>query len=206
MVLTLPSHGSAPDAPAGYWRYSTIAADVLRVADEVRAQAAIGVSLGAGALTSILADEPDRFTRVALLLPAALDAPRPPEVEDSLLKLAVADPVALRSLVAASLPTGYALGDYVEARSQALTRLSGAITELAGQFPIASRSALRKVSAPVLVLGAVGDTLHPSSVAEESAAAFPHGKLELFPSPAPLITHRAEVRSLLQGFFSNLAA
>jgi 3-oxoadipate enol-lactonase len=202
VVVTLPSHGDEPDAPPGYWRYETIAADVLRVADEVRATGAIGVSLGAGALTRIAAENPDRFDKLALLLPASLDQPRPAEAQEELRKLTTKDPVALREYVAEPLPAGYALGDYVEARSLALTRLAGAIEELADLRPIEDRSALLAVSAPVLVIGAIGDPLHPAGVARETVAAFPKGTLELFDSPAPLITHRARIRSLLQGLFS----
>jgi 3-oxoadipate enol-lactonase len=201
VVLTLPSHGDEPDAPPGYWRYDTIAADVARVADEVGATCAIGVSLGAGALTRLVADDPDRFDKLALLLPAALDRPRPADVQAELRKLTTDDPAELRALVAAPLPEGYALGDYVDQRSRALTRLSGALDELAGEFPVEDRSVLLAVSAPVLVIAAVGDLLHPADVARETAAAFPKGMLEVFDSPAPLITHRAAVRSLLRCFF-----
>ncbi|TCO65186.1 alpha/beta fold hydrolase [Actinocrispum wychmicini] len=201
VVMTLPGHGDEPDAPPGYWDYGTIARDVLRAADEVRATCAIGVSLGAGALTRVVAESPDRFERLALLLPAALDEPRPTDVQDELRKLTTKDVDRLREYVAAPLPTGYALGDYVEARAKALTRLTAAIELLAGTFPVEDRRVLADVDVPVLVIGAVGDTLHPADVARATAKAFPHGVLELFDSPAPLITHRAQVRSLLQGFF-----
>ncbi|MET0134515.1 MAG: alpha/beta hydrolase [Kibdelosporangium sp.] len=203
VVLTLPGHGAEPAAPPGYWNYPTIAEDVLRVADEVRAQHAIGVSLGAGVLTRIAALHPDRFAKLALLLPAALDKPRPPDVENELRRLATADPDTLRKLVAAPLPAGYALGDYVEARSRALTRLTDALVDLAGRYPVEDRSLLAEVSAPVLVIGAVGDTLHPEDVARETADAFGKGVLELYDSPAPLITHRAQVRSLLSSFIGS---
>jgi 3-oxoadipate enol-lactonase len=203
VVLTLPSHGDEPDAPAGYWRYDRIAADVLAVADEVAATGALGVSLGAGALTRAVADHPDRFDRLVLLLPAALDRPRSPEVQDELRKLTTPDPVKLREYVAEPLPTGYALGDYVEERARALTRLTNAIDDLAGEYPVEDRRVLAAVDVPVLVIGAVGDALHPAEVARETAKAFPRGELELFDSPAPLITHRAQVRALLQGFLSQ---
>jgi hypothetical protein len=53
------------------------------------------------------------------------------------------------------------------------------------------------------VIGARDDVLHPEEVARATADAFPKGVLELFDSPAPLITHRAQVRALLQGFFGG---
>src|SRR5262249_29984093 len=137
------------------------------------------------------------------MLPAALDEPRPLDVQEELRKLTTKDPVRLREYVAAPLPTGYALGDYVEARAKALTRLTDAIELLAGTYPIDDRGALARVDVPVLVIGAVGDALPPADVARETAKAFPRSVLGLFDSPAPLITHRAQVRSLLQGFFSG---
>lgn len=203
VVMTLPGHGDEPDAPPGYWNYENVARDVLSTADEVHATCAIGVSLGAGALTRVVADNPGRFERLALMLPAALDEPRPMDVQQELRKLTTKDPVKLREYVAEPLPTGYALGDYVEARAKALTRLTDAIELLAGTYPIDDRRALADADVSVLVIGAVGDMLHPADVARETAKAFPHGVLELFDSPAPLITHRAQVRSLLQGFFSG---
>lgn len=192
IVVTLPSHGDEPDAPEGYWRYETIAADVAKIADEVKARKAIGVSLGAGALTRIAAEDPDRFDQIALLLPAALDRPRSAEVQRILREQTSEDEIAK------TLPAGYALGDYVQARAKALSRLTTAIEELAVQFPIPDREALRHVTAPTLVIGAVGDPLHPAEIARETAEAFGKGELELFGSPAPMITHRAQLRSKLQ--------
>lgn len=64
-------------------------------------------------------------------------------------------------------------------------------------------AALARVSAPVLVIGAVGDSLHPEWVAEATAAAFPNSSLELIPSRSPMLTHRAEVRTRLVDFFAG---
>jgi 3-oxoadipate enol-lactonase len=203
VVLTLPGHGDEPDAPPGYWRYDRVAQDVLAAADLAGATGAIGTSLGAGALTRVVADHPTRFERLVLILPAALDQPRPPQVQAELRRLATPDLGKLREYVAGPLPAEYALGDYVESRTKALTRLRAALTDLAGEYPVDDRQALAKVEIPVLVIGAVGDTLHPAEVARETAKAFPHAVLELFDSPVPLITHRAQVRSLLQGFLGG---
>jgi 3-oxoadipate enol-lactonase len=194
VVVTLPSHGDEPDAPRSYWQYPTVAEDVLRVADEVKAQGAIGVSLGAGALTRIVAEHPDRFGKLALLLPAVLDQPRPREVREQLRRTEPED-------IAKTLPAGYALGDYVEARSKALKRLPEAIDELANAYPVEDRRALKEVSAEVLVIAATGDPLHPSDIARQTAEAFKEARLEIFDSPAPMITHRARLRTMLQEWF-----
>ncbi|WP_434452486.1 alpha/beta fold hydrolase [Lentzea sp. E54] len=181
VVVTLPSHGDAPDAPAGYWDYGRIAADLATVP----ADHAVGVSLGAGALVRLLSAEPDRFRRVALLLPAVLDQPR--------------HSFTLRQL--ADLTTGPP--GYVAERRQALQRLTAAADQLPGQVAVADASSLAAVTAPVLVIGAVGDPLHPEDVAKATAAAFPNGDLWLVDSAAPMITHRAEVRHRLVEFFAG---
>ncbi|HEX7302566.1 alpha/beta hydrolase [Lentzea sp.] len=181
VVVTLPSHGDAPDAPPGYWDYGRIAADLT----SVPADQAVGVSLGAGALVRVLSAEPDRFHRVALLLPAVLDRPRPSFTLQQLSDLTVGPPA------------------YVAERRAALSRLEAAASQLPGQVAVADASVLSAVTVPVLVIGAVGDPLHPEDVAEETAAAFPAGELWLVDSPAPMITHRTEIRHRLTSFFGG---
>ncbi|WP_433870417.1 alpha/beta fold hydrolase [Saccharopolyspora sp. CA-218241] len=207
VVVTLPGHGSAQDAPEGYWDYGTIAADVRAVADEVGATRAVGVSLGAGALTRIAAEDPDRFERLALLLPAALDRPRGATATAAYARLAEAVDRAgtdggrrLREVLAAEVPDGVSVGDHVERRAEALLRLGAALRELPDRAPLADAAALAEVGAEVLVVGATEDPLHPAEVAEAVAGAFPRAGLELLPSMAPMLTHRARMRALLTGW------
>jgi pimeloyl-ACP methyl ester carboxylesterase len=181
VVVTLPSHGEAPDAPPGYWDYGTIAADL----GTVSADHAVGVSLGAGALVRLLSVSPDRFRRVALLLPAVLDQPRPAFTVQQLSELTVGPPA------------------YVAERRAALSRLTDAAGQLPGQVAVDDASVLAAVPVPVLVIGAVGDPLHPEDVAKATAAAFPGGELWLIDSPSPMITHRAEIRHRLVDFFAG---
>jgi 3-oxoadipate enol-lactonase len=207
VVVTLPGHGDASAAKPGYWRYPTVAADLCRVAERTGASRAVGVSLGAGALTRLVADQPGAFDRLALLLPAALDR-RSPVAADTYRRLAGAVEAAevdrLRALVAADLPRGVDVGDYVRQRADALLRLGDALRELSERAPLPGPGPLAAVDAPVLVLGAVGDPIHPKDAAGATAAAFPRGRLELLDSAAPLLTHRARVRALLVDFLANL--
>ncbi|MFC7341559.1 alpha/beta fold hydrolase [Saccharopolyspora griseoalba] len=207
VVITLPGHGSAPDAPPGYWNYGSIAADVLEVAREVGATRAIGTSLGAGALTRIAAEHPGRFERLALMLPAALDRPREAaqaEVYRRLAEAVVADDggARLRSILAEDIPEGVDVGGYVGQRASALSRLGDALRELPGAVPVQDAGALAEVAAEVLVIGATDDPLHPAEVAKATAAAFPRSRLELLPSRAPMLTHRRAVRGQLVDFLS----
>jgi len=56
--------------------YAALADELRAVADHVGATQALGVSMGAGALGSLLARTPLRFERLALVLPAGPDPPR----------------------------------------------------------------------------------------------------------------------------------
>lgn len=208
MVLTLPSHGESPDAPEGYFRYETVADDVLAVADEVGATAAVGTSLGASALLSIAARHPARFERLALLLPAVLDTPRTAAGGDPLARmseatehaLATGDNSRLQAVVAAELPPGKDFTDYVNKRVAALLRLRSALRELPAQVPVPDVRALAEVTAKVLVVSATGDPLHPEHIARVTAAVLPDARLEVLPSLIPLVTHRKELRALLAGW------
>lgn len=209
VVVTLPGHGEATDAPSGYWDYGRVADDVLAVADKTGATRAAGVSLGAGALTRIAAEKPERFERLALLLPASLDRPRDESATVPFLRLAEAADAAasdcgarLRELVAADIPPGTDVGDHVEQRTAALLRLGDALRELPAQCPLTEAAPLAAVTAQVLVIGATGDALHPPEVAEAVAAAFPQARLELLPSAAPMLTHRRELRDLMTGLMN----
>ena len=207
VVVTLPSHGDAPDAARDYWTYSKISADLEAVADEVGASRAVGVSLGAGGLTALLERRPDRFERVALLLPATLDRPRQTAAvwafEQRADAVEARDVETLRKLVADEIPDGIAVGDHLSSRVEALLRLGDALRAIPEQVPVTDAANLSAVAAPVLVIGAVGDPLHPTEVARALAAALPTGRLELIDSPAPLLTHRREVRSLLVDFLAD---
>ncbi|MCP3799045.1 alpha/beta hydrolase [Allokutzneria sp. A3M-2-11 16] len=200
VVLTLPGHGDAADAPPGYWCYDRVADDVASVADEVGATAAIGTSVGAAALINLVARKPERFERLALLLPATLTESRgDPNLPLLRMSAAVArgDRAEMRELMLEQLPDGIAPGYYVETRVSALMRLGDALAALPGQAPLSDPAQVAGVHADVLVIAATGDDQHPQEVAEAVAAAFPHGRLEVLPTRAPLLTHRPRVRELL---------
>src|SRR5213593_3733675 len=67
-------HSSSPDR--GY-RFPDFARDLEAVADRYDATVAFGTSLGAGAITHAVAQDPDRFEKLVFLLPAGLDVPFP---------------------------------------------------------------------------------------------------------------------------------
>ncbi len=211
VVVTFGSHGSAPDAPPGYWDYGVLADELRAVADEVGARRAIGVSMGAGALVRLAAEEPDRFSRLVLLQPAALDGRRAPEAVRAMLRLAAAvdsgDRDRLLRLVRDGMPSCCGdIGDYLERRVDALLRLGDALHQLPDQVPVRSTAALAAVTARVLVLTGVGDPLHPETVATATAAAFRDSALHVLGSSSPLLTHRRELRVLIGAHLAEVPA
>ncbi|GAB3546104.1 alpha/beta fold hydrolase [Actinopolyspora lacussalsi] len=210
VVLTLPGHGGAANPADGYWSYKRVADDVLEAADRVGAERAVGVSLGAGALTRIAARNPARFERLVLLLPAALDQPRGGEVTEVFDRLAAGAAAAaeddgewLRAIVGSGLPDDADVGHYVEQRAATLRRLAPALRALPRQAPLDDSAELSAVASPALVIGAASDPLHDRSVAERLAAVLPEARLEVFDSAAPMLDRRAELRKLLTGFLND---
>lgn len=205
-------HGRSgrPDPP---WDYRHLADDLRAVADLTGATRAVGVSLGAGALCRLLADQPTRFERVVLFLPAVLDTHRPPAAGQRLARLLTAisagDRAAVVDLLALELPVALrdtpAAVKHLRRRADDLleTGLAPQLVGLCAAVPVADRAALAAVTAPVLVLGCVGDDLHPAPVAEQLAAALPAASLYVYDEPGVLWTRRGDLRERISSFLNT---
>lgn len=206
-------HGGSP-LPAGPFDYAALAEDLEQVADQHDATRAVGVSMGAGALLSLLARAPDRFERVVLFLPAALDRPRTDPAVRRTAALAAALAAGSREeverLVLEELPPDLrslpAVTAYARTRSSYLLSSPGvgvALRSLPQSTPVADRSLLSTVSAPVLLLAQEGDPLHPAQVARELAAVLPRARLVVFDAPGVLFRERPRLRAELAGFLNG---
>ena len=89
VLLDFRGHGDSALLDDG-WDYDGLADDLLSVADAVGASQAVGLSLGSGALLRALSRDPDRFRRLAFLLPAAIDGTRRDGATERLLRLGAA--------------------------------------------------------------------------------------------------------------------
>jgi len=210
----LRGHGRSA-APPGPWDYADLARDLRAIADLNGATRALGVSLGAGALCRLLADSPERFSHAVFFLPAVLDRPRSTAARARLTALldavqaedvtAVADAVAAETPTAArNTPAGWA---YVRQRIDQLMRdgLAPALADLADAVAVPDVTALSRVTARTLVIGAVGDDVHPVPVAEQLAAALPGAELEVYDRPGPIWTARTQLRERIAGFLNDPA-
>jgi 3-oxoadipate enol-lactonase len=205
-------HGRSA-APGGRWTYADLARDLRAIADLSGATRALGVSLGAGALCRLLADHPDRFERVVLFLPAVLDKPRPVAARERLDALLVAieaaDAAEVANVLAQDIPPSMrnnpAAWSFLRQRMETLMGdgLAPGLASLPEQVAVTDRDALTSVRAPVLVIGTVGDDLHPAAVAEQIAALLPNSTLHIYEKPGVLWTQRADLRDRIATFLNQ---
>ena len=212
--LHFRGHGasSAPETP---WTYDALAAELLAVADHVGATRALGVSLGAGALLHLAAQRPERFERLVLVLPAAIDQPRHDPAVERMQEMAAylegGDVEAVAGLLVTEQPENarerpdVAVWARRQARRLTDTAVARALRELPAAGPLDDRATLAHVHAPVLVVGQHGDDAHPARIAEELAEVLPNARLSVFDAGGVLWTHRRELRELIAGFFNNRA-
>ena len=205
-------HGRS-DAPPGPWSFTDLADDLRAVADRSGATRALGVSMGAGALCRLLALTPDRFERIVLYLPAPLSGVRPPAARRRLERLLAAiesgEAAAVAEAVEPELPpsvrntpTGWA---YLRQRvEQLLAEGLAPELETLWQAPaVPDESVLRDVMGEALVIGCLGDDLHPAPVAERLAALLPAARLHIYDRPAVLWDHRRELRTRISAFLNG---
>lgn len=205
-------HGRS-DVPPGPWSFADLAEDLRAVADASGATRALGVSMGAGALCRLLAETPDRFDRVVLYLPAPLDGVRPPAAVQRLDRLLTAiesgEAASIAEAVELELPPSVrntpAGWSYLRQRVGQLQD-DGLASELETLWrgpAVADEAVLSRVTVPVLVIGCIGDDLHPIAVAERLAGLMPHAELQVYDRPAVLWTHRQELRERMSGFLNG---
>jgi pimeloyl-ACP methyl ester carboxylesterase len=204
-------HGRS-DAPPGEWTFADLARDLRGIADLAGATRALGVSMGAGALCRLLTETPDRFQRVVLYLPAPLDGVRPPAAADRLDRLLAAvesgEAAAVAEAVepelpgpARNTPAGWS---YLRHRVEQL-QTDGLAPELRSLWAapaVPDESALRQVTAHVLVIGCIGDEIHPVAVADRLAGLLPHAELQIYDRPSVLWNSRRELRERISAFFN----
>ncbi|WP_374928043.1 alpha/beta fold hydrolase [Kytococcus sedentarius] len=203
----------APGRQAPAWGYASLAADLRRVADEFGATRALGVSMGAGALTRILSEEPDRFERVVLVIPAVIDRVREDRALDRMAAMArlveAGDVDALAASLLAEQPPQVQADRHVQvwcaqqARQLVGTPVGTALRALPHEYPIADRGLLARVEAPVLVIGQVEDDAHPAHIAEELGEALGNATVEILPPGGLMWSHRTRVRSLVADFLND---
>ncbi len=186
-------HSSAPGTGYGF---ADFARDLDAVADAYGARNAVGTSLGAGAICHLLGEDPARFDRIVLLLPAALD--RVVGGEGFLRTASILESMPLDRAIDTLLSDPGRLRKYRDApwlREMDLllwqdinqVGVAKALRGIVGDVAISDRELLRKVEAPVLIIGREGDLIHPAEVSRILADLLPNAELILLPGEGELI-------------------
>jgi pimeloyl-ACP methyl ester carboxylesterase len=194
--------------------YRDLGADLLAVADAHAATRALGVSMGCGALLSLLSMHPDRFDKVVCFLPGAIDRPRTDEAVRRFGSLVAAlgagDLEAVRRFVADEIPGELrerpGVASYIDTRARFLLDAPGipvAVASLPPVTPVDDRSVLASVAADVLVLAQEGDPLHPAQVGRDLAAVLPRARLVVFDQPGVVLRERLRLRTLITDFLNE---
>jgi pimeloyl-ACP methyl ester carboxylesterase len=185
-------HSSAPERGYGF---ADLASDLDAVARTYEARNVVGTSMGAGATMTLLKRDPERFDRIVMLLPAALDMPfRNPERFDAIADILESSPKD--EAIARVLEMGrerYERAPWLRELDLLLWEdmnpagVARAIREVTRDIPISDRELLRKVQAPVLLICREGDAIHPAELGRVLHGLFPSSELVLVASEEELI-------------------
>jgi pimeloyl-ACP methyl ester carboxylesterase len=209
VLLDFHGHGDS-DALVDGWDYDLLADDLLAVADEVGATQAVGLSLGAGTLLRVLSRDPARFSRVAFVLPAAIDDTRRDGATLRLVALGEAisqcDADAAAELLLAELPESVRSRRGVEllVRRRAMSLVTKpAPAPTYDDRPLHDRSLVGGFSAAALVLAQEQDPLHPLELARELHALLPVAELTVLPPGGVFWTAAREAQEALARHLSE---
>jgi len=188
-------HGHS-SVPATGYGFGDFARDLDAVASAYGACNAVGTSLGAGAICHLLGEDPARFDRVVLLLPAALDQivggegfERTAAVLETMpldraIDTILAEPGRAAKYRAAPWLRELDLLLWQDMNAAGVAR---SLRGIVGDVAIRDRELLRKVDAPVLIIAREGDEIHPATVARILADLLPAAELILLPGEEELI-------------------
>jgi pimeloyl-ACP methyl ester carboxylesterase len=188
-------HGHSSVPKTGYG-FADFARDLDAVANAYGARNAVGTSLGAGAICHLLAEDPARFDRIVLLLPAALD-----QViggEGFIRTASILESMPLDRAIDTLLSDPDRAAKYREApwlreldvllwQNLNAPGVAKALRGIVGDVAIRDRELLRKVDAPVLIIGREQDRIHPAEVSRVLAELFPNAELILLSGEEELV-------------------
>ena len=186
-------HSSVPGAGYGF---ADFARDLDAVANTYGARNAVGTSLGAGAICHLLGDDPARFDRIVLLLPAALD--HVVGGEGFVRTASVLESMPLERAIDTILSEPGRVAKYRRApwlrefdlllwRDMNPVGVARSLRGIVGDVAIRDRELLREVDAPVLIIGREGDALHPAAVARVLGDVLRAAEVILLPGEQELI-------------------
>jgi len=206
-------HGRTVTSADARFGFEDFARDLDAVAAAYGATAAIGTSLGAGALGNLVCRVPDRFERMVWLLPAGLDVPFPlkgryhelaggleGKTPSEALEAIMNRPEKIAEAV--QTPWRWEI-ERILWEHDDFDALARAIQGVVEDWPIPDRDLLRGISIPTLIVGIEGDEIHPAALARLLAELLPEAELVILQDQTDLYRRIPElvarVSSFLQG-------
>lgn len=180
-------HGKTDTSRDARFRFEDFARDIDEVAKVYGATAAMGTSLGAGALGNLVCRVPDRFERMVWLLPAGLDKPFP--LKDRYHELAGGlEGKTPAQALQAIMSRPEKIAERIETpwrwemerllwEHDDFDALARAIHGVVDDWPIPDREMLRDVKIPTLIVGMDGDEIHPVALARLLAELLPNAEV-----------------------------
>jgi pimeloyl-ACP methyl ester carboxylesterase len=208
-------HGRSSVPEPGAYRFADFARDLEAVADAYGATRAIGTSLGQGAITNLVAREPERFEKLVFLLPAALDVRLADHAGyDRIAELL--ETLDREEAIETILAEGGRAGVYERApwlRELDLllwqdlnpVGVARAIREVVRDVALPDREALRAVGAPTLIIAREGDAIHPVELAHVLVELMPNAELILLGGERELLDAIPTLVERVRGFLGQAA-
>jgi 3-oxoadipate enol-lactonase len=205
------AHSGTPEP--GHYRFADFASDVDAVATRYGATRAVGTSLGQGAITHLLGEDPERFERIVFILPAALDVhlrefERFDRVAD-LLETLPTDEAIAQIVAGSGHADQYDEQPWLRELDMFLWQdlnavgVARSIREITRDVAIEDRERLRKVEAPTLILCQEGDELHPLALGEILVDLMPNAELLTIGSEQELFDRLPELIARVSAFLTE---
>ena len=202
-------HGRS-SAPETGFAFVDFARDLDAVATAYGATRAIGTSLGAGAIASLLARTPDRFERTVWLMPAGLDGPFPFKDRYDAMAAELEGKTAEEALEAILFAPERAAEYLRMPWKREVDRLlwdhdhpdgvARAVRGVIRDWPVPDREMLRGVTSPVLLICVEGDEIHPAELGRILHGLMPASHLLVYPSEGSLFAGLPELVQRVNAF------
>jgi 3-oxoadipate enol-lactonase len=207
-------HGRSSVPETGAYRFADFARDVDAVANEYGATRAVGTSLGAGAITHLIADAPDRFDRLVFLLPAALDVPltdhqdfdRTAQLLESLPKDEAIEAILSETGRRETYEQAPWLRDFDLLLWQEMNPVgvARAIREVVRDVAIDDRERLGAVTAPTMIICREGDSIHPAELGRVLVRILANAELIVLPGEEELMAAIPQLVGRVKAFLEDV--
>lgn len=219
ILFDFRGHGRSESPPeeAGY-DTAAMRKDLEFVADRYGATQALGVSMGSSATLHLLADDPDRFSRLLFFIPSRIDKntevskERYPALAHMLETMPLEDVADAIVNAPESQPLINARPAWRELMRARVLRMNStgvprALRAFAvGAPPCPDAMVLKRVSAPALILAHEDDPIHPSEVARQLADLLPNAEVRVWPAPLAMLDDFAGFSKTIADFLGGSPA